>query len=136
MMGLSLFDSSSRTSQELEANDFTNTLGAEGSSRASLTNFGGIDITVKGKKNRADIINNIQLSDGGAIALAENVIAEGYEITSAALKSAGETANRAIDFAETRSASEGLDLLKSFGGLAVAAGAIFALAFVFRKAGS
>lgn len=129
----SLFDSSSRTEQDLDARDFTNTIGSTGSSRSFLTNLGGLDITVKGKKNRADIINNIQLSDGGAIALAETVVAQGYEITSAALESAGKTANRAIDFAETRSASEGLDLLKSFGGLAVAAGAIFALAFVFRK---
>lgn len=140
-MGIgSLFDSSSRTDQRLKNLDLNNSLGADNGANAFLSSLGGLDIQVSGKKNKAYITNNIQMTDGGALKLAENIVSEGYEVTSEALASAGEaldasnqTALRAIDFAETRSASEGLDLMKSFGKFAVVGGVVFGLVFVFRK---
>lgn len=137
----SLFSPQSNTRQDTEISERTNTLVAEDNARNILNSIGGIKIVGGGKKSNTPVTLNITTSDAGAIDFAERAIGEGFAVTSLALKEAAQsrrdstdTAFRALDLAEARSGSEGLDLLKSSGKfLVVAAGVVAAIFFIGKK---
>ena len=117
---MGLFDSTSSTENRTVIEDRVNNVISEDQGRSFLNAIGGIKVQGGGKKSRTQVTNNINLTDGGTVDLAATAIGQGFDVTSQALEEVGrsrrdsiDTAMRALDLAETRSGSEGLDLLKS-----------------------
>lgn len=137
------FSSDSRTNQSTEVEDRTNTSVASGSgSRSSNSSFGGLDVKT-GKKS--SVVNNITLSDSGAIEAGRDLgilgLQTGSEAFSGALEVLGgaldgsqRTSREALGIASDASAAGVADSLKGVMlviGLAIAAGAAV---LIFRKA--
>lgn len=137
------FTSDSKTNQSTEVEDRTNTSVASGSgSRSSNSSFGGLDIKT-GKKS--SVINNITLSDSGAIEAGRDLgilglqtgkdaFSGSLEVLAGALDGSQRTSREALGIASDASAAGVADSLKGVMlviGLAIAAGAAV---LIFRKA--
>lgn len=117
---MGFFDSKSTSTQSSSVDERTFNLSGQGDARNSLSSVGGVKTTGGGKKSNTTTTNNITLTDGGALDVADRAISSSFEVTDKAIQALSQASNdvlasaaRTVDFAETRSASEGLDLLKS-----------------------
>lgn len=104
-----LFNSSSRTKQDLDSSQRISNTISEGDGQAFATNIGGIRID-GGKKSASTV--NIRMSDFGAIQSGERVARESLVFAGDAVRGAFEAASETVDFG-SRASDRAASLSKS-----------------------